>query len=426
MTVNGFQMTMPQGTRIIINSMITIYEMLISGGFKCNMGAGVRISSNMLFIISKMKQKQSGYTLVEIMVAMVITLIVLGGVYNTLTTETVNTEKEQMRIDMQMNARVILDRIARDIRAAGFKGCGGTLAANTLSNSGATDVLQTYTTQGTTKTTSSKYSLPILTVMKGDTGGSFEYLGAPFAYENDVGVVGTLPDRIYKIGSDVLTLLYLSGEARLSTAMATTTDPIQLTSNSFNNGDILVISDCEHYSVFQKTNSDGTDSVAHLNCNSCTNNNNANSLNINSNLSHAYDTTAKVYKLKINTYFIDNTTFELSVNAKNFDIADNVEDLQFQYLCDTDGDNDFSDENWADTVATGDTSDVGVIRIFILVRSDLEAAGYTNIETYDYPNSPYYSVTNPFGSTNGGGETPGDRYYRSLLSKIVYLRNYDM
>ena len=373
--------------------------------------------SNMLFIISKTRQKQSGYTLVEIMVAMVITLIVMGGVYNTLTTETVNTEKEQMLIDMQMNARVILDRIARDIRAAGFEGCGGTLAANTLSNNGANDYLQTYTDTGTT--------LPILSTMK--TGAGIQYLGMPFAYVNDDSVTNN-----YRDGTDVLTLRYLSGETRLSTAMAlTTTDPIVLESNSFNNGDILVISDCEHYSIFQKTNSDDTLSVAHLDCDSCVNDSNDDSLNTDSDLSHAYETTAKVYKLKINTYFcdIDPDTLELSVNDTQFDIADNVEDLQFQYLYDTDNDNDLTDENWADTVTTGDTSDVAAIRIFILVRSDMEAAGYTNTETYDYPNSPYYSGTltiNPFGSTNGGGGAPGDRYYRSLLSKIVYLRNYDM
>jgi type IV pilus assembly protein PilW len=412
MTVNGFQMTMPQGTRIIINSMITIYEMLISGGFKCNMGAGVRISSNMLFIISKMKQKQSGYTLVEIMVAMVITLIVMGGVYNTLTTETVNTEKEQTRIDMQMNARVILDRIARDIRAAGFEGCGGKLAADTLRNSGSSPAspgdLQIYTTTGTTAT------LPIHIKMK--NAARFQYLGMPFAYVNNDSVVG----NFYRDGTDVLTLRYLSEEASVTAPIMTApTYDITLASKSFNQGDILVVSDCEHYSIFQKTNGDDTLSVVHA----------AAPADPNStvDLSHAYDTTAKVYKLKINTYFIDNTTLELSVNAKNFDIADNVEDLQFQYLYDTDSDNDLSDENWADTIAAGfTTSDVGAIRIFILVRSDLEAAGYTNTETYDYPNSPYYNGTNPFGSTNGGGGAPDDGYYRSLLSKIVYLRNYNM
>ena len=390
-----------------LRHLITIYRHFGSknGLYRISSGCNRGISSNMFFIISKMRQKQSGYTLVEIMVAMVITLIVMGGVYNTLTTETVNTEKEQMRIDMQMNARVILDRIARDIRAAGFKGCGGTLAANTLSNNGATDVLQTYTTTGTTAT------LPILTKMKNAAG--IQYLGMPFAYvDNDS--VGT---NIYRDGTDVLTLRYLSEEMSVSTDIMTVpTDNLNLTNKSFNQGDILLVSDCEHYSIFQKTTSNNTYSLKHE----------ATGLNSTNNLSHAYDTTAKVYKLKINTYFIDNTTLELSVNAKNFDIADNVEDLQFQYLYDTDGDNDLSDENWADTVTTGDTSDVGAIRIFILFRSDFVATGYTNTETYDYPNSPYYSATNSFSSTNGGGGAPNDGYYRSLLSKIVYLRNYNM
>ncbi|MCK5323250.1 MAG: PilW family protein, partial [Desulfobulbaceae bacterium] len=251
-----------------------------------------------------------------------------------------------------------------------------------------------------------------------------QYLGMPFAYvDNDSD--GT---NIYKDGTDVLTLRYLSGETHLKTAMAaTTTDPIQLTSNSFNNGDILVISDCEHYSIFQKTNSDDTLSIAHLDCNSCVNDNNDDSLNTDSDLSHAYDTTAKVYKLKINTYFIDDTTLDLSLNATQFDIAENIEDLQFQYLYDTDNDNDLTDETWTDTIAAGfTTSDVAAIRIFVLLRSDFEASGHTNTDTYDYPNSLYYSAANPFGSANGAGGAPGDGYYRSLLSTIVYMRNYNL
>ncbi|MCK5231115.1 MAG: PilW family protein [Desulfobulbaceae bacterium] len=370
----------------------------------------------MFFTPQDIRQKQSGYTLVEIMVAMVITLIVMGGVYKTFTSESVNTEKEQMRIDMQMSGRVILDLISRDIRAAGFEGCGGTLAANTLSNKGATDVLQTYTTTGTAA------SLPILTTMKGAAG--IQYLGMPFAYINDDSV-GT---NIYRDGTDVLTLQYVSKETSVSTAMAaTTTDPIVLTSNSFKNGDILVISDCEHYSIFQKTNSDDTLSIAHLDCNSCVNDNNDDSLNTDSDLSHAYDTTAKVYKLKINTYFIDDTTLDLSLNATQFDIAENIEDLQFQYLYDTDNDNDLTDETWTDTIAAGfTTSDVAAIRIFVLLRSDFEASGHTNTDTYDYPNSLYYSAANPFGSANGAGGAPGDGYYRSLLSTIVYMRNYNL
>lgn len=361
----------------------------------------------MFFIIHGRRHKQSGYTLVEIMVAMVITLIVMGGVYNTFTRETVNTEKEQMRIDMQMSGRVILDLISRDIRAAGFEGCKGTLAANTLSNVGSSpsDVLQTYTDTGTAA------FLPILTTMKGAAG--IQYLGMPFAYVNNDSV-GT---NIYRDGTDVLTLRYVSEETRLSTAMTASTVDLQLTNKSFNQEDILVVSDCEHYSIFQKTNSKNTYVLKHKIA----------GLNTSSSLSHAYDTNAKVYKLKINTYFIDNETLDLSLNNKSSDIAENVEDLQFQYMYDTDNDNNLTDEAWADTVAAGfTTNDVAAIRIFVLLRSDLEATGYTNTENYDYPNSPYYSVTNPFGSANGVGGAPDDGYYRSLLSNIVYLRNYNL
>jgi prepilin-type N-terminal cleavage/methylation domain-containing protein len=75
-----------------------------------------------------------GFTLVEVMVAMVITLIVMGGAYRTLTDENVNHDQSEKILDMQNNARVALERITRDVRRAGSLGCGGNLVANTIKN----------------------------------------------------------------------------------------------------------------------------------------------------------------------------------------------------------------------------------------------------------------------------------------------------
>ena len=62
-----------------------------------------------------------GYTLVEIMVVMLISFIVLGGVYKAITTESIEMDKEEIILDMQLNARAALDIIAADIRKAGFQ-----------------------------------------------------------------------------------------------------------------------------------------------------------------------------------------------------------------------------------------------------------------------------------------------------------------
>ncbi len=382
-----------------------------------------KVFFNMLFRATRKTKNRDGFTLVEVMITMLITLIIMGGVYNTFTKETINTEKEHMLTDMQTGARVILDIIAKDIRSAGFQGCEGTLQNNTLFNSGTKDMLQAYTSRGTTNRSSPDCSLPILTVMKKSTGGSFEYLGTPFAYENDVAAEGSLPDRVYKIGSDVLTVRYLSGETSVTSAMPSSSKKISAGDNTFNTGDILKISDCEHYSIFQKTNSRGTASISHEV--------KSGFLNNTPDLGHAYGVNSKVYKLTINTYFVDNETLDLSRNSKSIDIAENVEDLQFQYKIDANNNENLTDDAWSDKIPAGsDTSDAAAIRIFVLVRSDFETSGHKDIETYDYPNSPYYSPANPFSSKNksrnAGGGAPGDGYYRLLMSTTVYLRNYKL
>ncbi|MFN2368338.1 MAG: PilW family protein, partial [Desulfurivibrionaceae bacterium] len=80
-------------------------------------------------------KRNGGYTLVEVMVAMVISLIVLGGVYKAVTDETVMLERDEAVLDLQNNARVAMERLVRDIRRTGFFGCGGVLsypATNTM------------------------------------------------------------------------------------------------------------------------------------------------------------------------------------------------------------------------------------------------------------------------------------------------------
>ena len=76
---------------------------------------------------SKMKES-GGYSLVEVMVAMVISLIVLAGVYKTITDETIMVERDEAVLDMQNNARAAMARIAGDLRRTGFFGCGGKLS----------------------------------------------------------------------------------------------------------------------------------------------------------------------------------------------------------------------------------------------------------------------------------------------------------
>jgi len=66
---------------------------------------------------------QQGVSLVELLVSMVVTLIVLGGVISVVTTSRSTFINEQEASFMQENARFAMEMLARDVRMAGSKGC---------------------------------------------------------------------------------------------------------------------------------------------------------------------------------------------------------------------------------------------------------------------------------------------------------------
>jgi type IV pilus assembly protein PilW len=359
------------------------------------------------------RRRQSGYTLVEIMVVMLISFIVLGGVYQAITRESIELDKEEIILDMQLNARAALDIIAGDIRKAGFLGCTGKLAADTTINTGPADPIQTMTENGVIDLDPAVTDLPIIDGLRGK--GGINYLGDPLAYVNDVG-----PAHVtYQEGTDVLSVRYLDGDSPLLTIMTSgTTSPLDLDTNDFKRADILYITDCEFYSLFQKTNCSTTTDPAHATADSCGSETTTPVPdNSTDDLGQAYGLNARLYRLVINTYFIQDGSFAISQNTTGTDLVENIEDLQFQYKWDANGNNDLDDDPWCDDPFAADAcspaasaTDIREIKIFVLAQSE-QVFTYTNNNLYVYPNSPY--ATTP----------PGDHRYRYLASAVVTLRN---
>ena len=321
-------------------------------------------------------KRNNGYSLVEVMVAMVISLIVLSGVYRVITDETVNAAREEAVLDMQNNARVAMARIAGDLRRTGFFGCGGKLSADTV------------------------------------TGG-YTYPPTSIVFtNNDAGAAGT----------DAITLAFLGGDVPLEPGHADTigiaTDKkFKLARKAFATGESLLITDCEEYAIFTKTNpTDDTFLLEH-----------DTTSNTSADLKRAYGAPrpARVYNFESSAYRVDDA--ELKFNGQV--VAENIEDLQFEFIEDTDNDGDLGDQAWQQTFA--DPEEVRAVRVWVLAMSDI-AYSYTDNNTYDYPNSPYHSGSIPAFSTNGDGGSPAsqaplaDDYehrYRYLASAIIYLRN---
>ena len=79
---------------------------------------------------------QAGFTLVELMVAMSIFLLILVGIFQVFDPSHRAYQASERKLDVQQNARVAMDRMARQIRMAGyFPENIDTNSANDLANS---------------------------------------------------------------------------------------------------------------------------------------------------------------------------------------------------------------------------------------------------------------------------------------------------
>lgn len=80
--------------------------------------------------------RQHGFTLVELMVAMVLGLVVIGGVISVFLSNQQSYRTNQALGEVQDNSRTTFEFMARDIRDAGLTGCGNFgRVANVLNNS---------------------------------------------------------------------------------------------------------------------------------------------------------------------------------------------------------------------------------------------------------------------------------------------------
>lgn len=74
-----------------------------------------------------MLRKESGLTLVELLIAMVLAAIVTAVTYNTYVIQARSYSIQEQVSGMQQNVRVAMDMIARDVRMAGFEEVGYTV-----------------------------------------------------------------------------------------------------------------------------------------------------------------------------------------------------------------------------------------------------------------------------------------------------------
>lgn len=81
--------------------------------------------------------RQSGFTLVELMVALLLGLVLIGGVLNSFVATRQSVRVNDNLIRIQENSRIAFELMARDIRETGQNPCGAKLVTNVVRSGGA-------------------------------------------------------------------------------------------------------------------------------------------------------------------------------------------------------------------------------------------------------------------------------------------------
>ena len=179
------------------------------------------------------KPTQSGFTLVELMISMVLGLILIGGVYSVFTENARTSQFVQATSRTQENGRFALSELVTRARMIGYMGC---LAALDLESSDFVNTLNP---------SADDYYFDL-------TAGQLEVI----EYDG-----GNLPapldgDIAPTAGTDVLIIRGLSSaDYNLAGSMPNTSADLKLIGESeISEGDVLFLSDCQKAAVFQVTN----------------------------------------------------------------------------------------------------------------------------------------------------------------------------
>ncbi|MGH8581921.1 MAG: PilW family protein [Gammaproteobacteria bacterium] len=293
---------------------------------------------------------QRGFSLIELMVAMTVGLIVLGGLTRIYVgSKNAYTVQDEMG-KLQENGRFAEEFIAFDVRMAGFQGCGNLF--RTRPNIIATPPPSQPLTADNA-----------IVGYEWDTASGTRLPALPAALTADLGPV--------QAGTDVVTI-QRGNEcgATLTGNMGANTADVQVTapnSCGFAQDQYLMITDCRTADIFRASsasNGAGTQTIAH-----------ASNVNIDDRLSKDYQADAQVYRFTSVTYYIAPGTdgrpalwryTEGGAADLDEELVPGAEDLQVLYGEDLDNNQAAERYLSANSVAMGKVTSV---RIALLMQS---------------------------------------------------------
>jgi len=302
----------------------------------------------------------AGYSLIEVMAALVILSLAMTAVFATFTTQQQSFTAQSRVAEMQMNLRIAVDYMSRDIRMAGY---------------GIPD----------------NVNVPAAANQAGLTT-----IRALFAVDNTTG-----PDQVYvlyRFDMDANQPATVNTAAMASAGSVTVDNAVGFLSTG---GELVVIADTSRADVFQTTSVAG--SVLNFGGTYGT---------IGHTLYGIGPPQATVAKARFVRYFIDGSdpahpTLMVDRNIVGQaaqPVADDIEDLQLTYGLDTNADG--AIDTW--TPAPGTPSQVRQVRLQLMARSRLPDKNWTE--------------TRPALGNHAAGAS-ADGYRRRIIDVVIDLRN---
>lgn len=287
------------------------------------------------------RRRSGGLTLIEVMVALVVGLILSAGAIQIFISSKKTFQTTDAVSRIQENGRYALNFLSKDVRTAGFWGCAQDIEMTNHVN---------------------------------DSSGALDLGGPPL-----IGTEG---------GSDPdsLTIRSASQDRRRSVtqAMPNTSANLFLTvTNGIQEGDVMIITDCEAADAFMVTNNNASnDNLAHntgVTVGSLT--------NASKNFSRKYDTSATAYAARQKTYEIGTTSegesaLVRTVNGNSEVLVAGVQDMQLTYGLDNN--NDETVDVYVQANDVGSWEDVLAVRMALLLRSRDDYVVDTK-QTYYFP-----------------------------------------
>ncbi len=348
---------------------------------------------------------QKGLTLVEIMIAMVLSIGLLGGVIQIFT-----ATKQSYRIQdglsrIQENGRFAIQILSSDLQMAGFLGCnGGSQFTNKLTTSNILQYNFEETIRGYNNLTT------------GSTDASYlSSAGITPDAGTDI-IVVRRPDTEPFRTTDPTTSseVYMEVASTATNGCSGTSDQI----NGFCPGDFMMIADCEKSIVFQAGTlsvSGSTATITHPT--SGTPGNSDATWGGSGAFTELFnaDANTEIYKLSTVVYFIQTVNGIPSLfqyaNGSTEALVESVQDLQIQYGEDTSGNGVANIYRNANTVA--DWGNVVSAQLNFLVRSKENNMTESTL-----------GYTFNGAAVAAGDMTAGDRYIRREFTTTVTMRNH--